>query len=166
MVKVALKPSFLKDSYTVFRQRGLKKLLLGQSAELAKNERLIVRAAKQAAQQRPATVRQGSLQKVDVIHKGSGKVILAPHPDNDRAAVVVLYDSVRITNGPDLWLYLITSRNPRKDFGQHLDLGMLHGNKGDQVYEIQQPIDKLTQYQAVVVYCKQFDVLFSYALLP
>ena len=47
---------------------------------------------------------------------------------------------------------------------EYVDLGRLKGNVGDQYYEIPADAD-LAGVGAVVVWCKQFSVLFSTAVL-
>ncbi|MDF2959973.1 MAG: Electron transfer domain protein [Paenibacillus sp.] len=65
------------------------------------------------------------------------------------------------TNGPDLYVYLIKEGTKTNE---GFNLGMLKGNKGSHNYELPEHAD-LTQYNQVVIYCKQFSVNFGSAIL-
>lgn len=160
MVKFSLHSDFIKDSFATLRQRGLKKLISGETAVLSQQEKKWLEQIKDES-----ISRSGKLQKIDVVHGGRGTALLAPHPTETASSILVLYDGIKITNGPDLWLYLSTSSNPKKSFESYKNLGLLKGNKGDQLYKINKPYSSLKQYKSVIIYCKQFDILFSYALI-
>jgi hypothetical protein len=72
----------------------------------------------------------------------------------------------RVTNGPDLKVWLVKSGDIKssadvKD-SHWLELGALKGNIGDQNYVI--PADaSIADYKSVVIWCKQFGVLFAAA---
>ncbi len=66
-------------------------------------------------------------------------------------------------NGPDLRLYLV--RGPVRsdvDVDEHIDLGRLKGNVGDQQYAIPPEVD-IAEYSTVVVWCRAFSVNFAQA---
>ena len=65
-------------------------------------------------------------------------------------------------NGPDLNVYLVNSSTG--DVSDHVDLGDLKGNIGDQNYEIPADVD-LTVYDEVVIWCVRFGVGFGDAVL-
>jgi hypothetical protein len=69
-------------------------------------------------------------------------------------------ENLKATNGPDLYVYLSTS----KDASDIVNLGRLKGNMGNQNYEIPQGTD-LTKYDTVLIWCKAFSVLFGSAKL-
>jgi hypothetical protein len=46
----------------------------------------------------------------------------------------------------------------------HVDLGTLKGNQGDQNYDLPAATD-LNQYQAVAIFCERFHALFGLAKL-
>lgn len=166
MAKLSLRPSFVKDSLMVFRQRGLKGLLFGTKAQVSPSEALLINNLKANYQDFAQNGgRQGTFVKIDVIHKGSGHVYLIASLDNAQQSLVVFGNDTVLTNGPDLWLYVSDSAEPKNSFGNFLNLGLLHGNKGGQVYTIEQPLNELHDRASIIIYCKQFDVLFSYALL-
>jgi hypothetical protein len=75
------------------------------------------------------------------------------------------FEDFRVTNGPDLYVYLSQNPKPTRDessLGAFIDLGKLKGNSGNQNYEITEDI---TGYNTAVIWCKRFGVLFSFAVL-
>jgi len=162
MPRLSLSPTFIKDSFQVFKDRGIKGLLFGNRAKLTEQEAAIMSSIENGSN---AQTRSGILHKIDAIHKGRGHIYLAPHPKNSQKSMVVFGSDIHIANGPDLWLYLSSSNDPKKDFGNFLNLGQLKGNKGAQVYEVDHPFGSLKDRKTVIIYCKQFDVLFSFAHL-
>lgn len=164
MPKLSLSPAYLKDSFTVLKRQGLKGLILGKTAPLSPGEQALV----DKLQTSPDTfrdLRQGQFRKIDAIHKGRGTVYLLGDPTDNKKSLVVFASDCKIANGPDLWLYVSDSAKPRKDYGEYINLGLLKGNKGAQVFTIDKPITKLKDRKSIIIYCKQFEVLFSYALL-
>lgn len=77
----------------------------------------------------------------------------------DKHAVLRLED-FKVTNGPDLHVYLTTDRS-LSDF---IDLGRLKANIGNQNYDLPSGID-LSKYDNVIVWCKSFSVYFGGAQL-
>lgn len=67
-----------------------------------------------------------------------------------------------VNNGPDLRVYLVPGDGV--DTGDHLDLGGLHGNVGDQQYKVPAETD-LGRYKTVVIWCRAFSVAFARAHL-
>ena len=70
-------------------------------------------------------------------------------------------------DGPDLFVYLSETKTPTGNLdslGDYIDLGSLKGNKGNQNYELSANID-ISSYNSVVIWCKQFGVLFPYAVI-
>jgi len=107
-------------------------------------------------------LKQGSFEEIDFIHKGSGNAMLLSGQNGQK---VLRLENFQVTNGPDLYVYL--SRNPQPNgdtnsLGDFINLGRLKGNMGNQNYEINQNIDG---YDTVVIWCQQFGVLFSFAVL-
>ena len=74
------------------------------------------------------------------------------------------------SNGPDMHVVLV--RADDKALGQeivkgeleHVELGTLKGNQGDQNYDLPAATD-LNQYQAVAIYCERFHAIFGVARL-
>ena len=73
---------------------------------------------------------------------------------------VLRLENLRVTNGPDLYVYLATDKGA-SDF---VDLGRLKANSGNQNYDIPEGTD-LSKYNTVLIWCKQFSVLFGSAEL-
>ena len=93
------------------------------------------------------------------------------HPVRGRAQVIDLAKGGRvltltgfdIDNGPDLRVYLV--RGPARSEGEvddYVDLGALHGSKGNQQYEIPNEVD-VGRHSTVVVWCRAFSALFARA---
>ncbi|MBI3337298.1 MAG: DM13 domain-containing protein [Candidatus Staskawiczbacteria bacterium] len=72
----------------------------------------------------------------------------------------VRFEDFQTDNGPQLRIYLSTSLDA-KDF---VDLGTIKATRGNVNYDIPPETDT-TKYKYVLVWCKPFSVLFSYANL-
>lgn len=108
-------------------------------------------------------VLSGNLQRIDAIHKGEGVVELLEY---DYKSQFVQFKDVRITNGPDLYVYVSDQPipgNTLESLGTYTDLGRLRGNEGTLIYEIPESVTH--DIASVVVWCKRFGVLFTYATL-
>lgn len=107
------------------------------------------------------TLVKGSFVEVDAVHKGSGtaRIIL------QEGRRYLRFENFRVTNGPDLYVYLSESKTPGNDLkslDKYISLGLLKGNVGDQNYEIPEPF---RDYDTAVIWCQKFGVLFSYAVM-
>lgn len=153
----------------LFRERPLKEILFGKTVRLAPSEKEVLRWIQEnPGLFRAGGGRTGTLTKIDPIHKGSGAVYLLPNRlgDERNESLVLFDDDAKITNGPDLWVYLSSSADVKHEgLGEHLVLTLIKGNRGGQSYVVHQPIAELLRYKSVVIWCKQFSVLFSYAPL-
>ncbi len=111
----------------------------------------------------PTAVLQGAFVGADSFHQGSGSATIFELPDGGR---VLRLEDFSVTNGPDLHVFLAEGAAPtsQDDLGEHLDLGELKGNIGNQNYEIPAGVD-LSRYGSVVIYCVPFHVVFSTATL-
>lgn len=69
-------------------------------------------------------------------------------------------ESLKATNGPDLYVYLATGT----DASDIVNLGRLKGNIGNQNYEIPPGTD-LAKHNTVLIWCKAFSTLFGSAKL-
>jgi hypothetical protein len=67
-----------------------------------------------------------------------------------------------VANGPDLRVYLVPGDG--KDTGDHIDLGGLKGNKGNQQYDLPKDAD-IGRHRTVVIWCRAFSVAFARATL-
>jgi len=154
----------------LFRERNLKDILLGKRVFLSPEEQRVLVWIKQHPDEFTAVGgRSGQLMKVDPIHRGSGTVYVLPNKLEDERAessLILFGEDVSFTQGPDLWVYLSSSRDVKKDgLGDYLKLVLIKGNKGGQSYGVAKSIAELEKYQSVVIWCKQFTVLFTFASL-
>jgi hypothetical protein len=95
----------------------------------------------------------------DGIHnaEGQAKVISL---DGGGGNMILRLENFKATNGPDLYVYLATSKSTTtSDF---VNLGRLKGNIGNQNYEILDGTD-LSKYDTVLIWCRAFSVLFGHA---
>ena len=103
---------------------------------------------------------------VDGIHKGEGAATLVRLPDGQ--TVLRLEDDFRVTNGPDLYVYLSGSAAPRTSAELHetgaFEVAQLKGNMGGQNYALPDDLD-LTRFRSVAIYCRRFTTVFSTAEL-
>ncbi len=102
----------------------------------------------------PVTLFTSEFQGADDFHQGQGSATVY---DVGGGKLVLRLTEFEVTNGPDLRVTLY-------DGAGYLDLGPLKGNIGDQNYDVPDGID-LTSYQAVVIWCRAFDVVFASATL-
>ncbi|HEX5690281.1 MAG TPA: DM13 domain-containing protein [Roseiflexaceae bacterium] len=113
----------------------------------------------------PIQLGKGQFTEVDAIHKGEGTATLFRLPDERR---LIRFETFKVQNGPDLYVYLSGHPMPRSSEELHnqsaFEVGRLKGNIGDQNYELPADLD-LSQYHSVVIYCKRFGVVFSTAEL-
>lgn len=92
----------------------------------------------------------------DGIHNAEGIAKIIPLEEN--AASILRLENLKVTNGPDLYVYLSTDNNSH-DF---VNLGKLKANNGNQNYNIPLGTD-LSKYDTVLIWCKAFSVLFGSA---
>ena len=104
-----------------------------------------------------STLRIGSFVGVgDGIHNAEGVAKVIPFQDGD--SNILRLENLRVTNGPDLYVYLATDKTA-SDF---VNIGKLKANNGNQNYEIPAGTD-LTKYDTVLIWCRPFSVLFGSA---
>ncbi|MGY1663812.1 DM13 domain-containing protein [Geodermatophilus sp. SYSU D00705] len=95
-------------------------------------------------------------------HETEGTARLLRLPDG---RVIVRFEGFATSNGPLLVVWLTTNpaRGPDEAFDDdHVSLGPLRGNIGDQNYAVPADVDS-TAYLSVVVWCDRFDVPFGAA---
>ena len=113
----------------------------------------------------PVMVASGQFGEVDRIHKGAGTAIVWQLPDGAR---LLRFEDFRVTNGPDLYVYLSGHPAPRDSRQLHeggaFEVALLKGNVGSQNYELPADLD-LSGFSSVVIYCKRFSTVFSTAEL-
>jgi Electron transfer DM13 len=100
------------------------------------------------------------------------------HPTSGRASIYQTPDgkrNLRLTdfmtsNGPDVHVLLVpsTDEDLKLDFVKggltSVELGPMRANQGDQNYDVPDSAD-LSRYDAVVIYCVRFHVVFGLAKL-
>jgi hypothetical protein len=107
----------------------------------------------------------GQWQGADSFHQAQGKALLVRLPDGRR---FIRFEDFRVTNGPDLYVYLSGHPSPRSGAQLHeggaFEVAVLKGNIGNQNYELPANLD-LSKFKSVAVYCKRFSVMFGSAQL-
>jgi hypothetical protein len=113
----------------------------------------------------PVALSSGQFGEIDSIHKGSGVATIFKLSDGKH---VLRFEDFKVTNGPDLYVYLSSHPAPRDSGQLHegtaFEVAVLKGNIGSQNYELPANLD-LSQFKSVVIYCKRFSVVFSTAEL-
>ncbi len=101
---------------------------------------------------------------VTVAHEGTGEVKVIRLGGTD--GTIVRLENLDVLNGPDLRVVLSKSSDIEKagHLGDHIELGKLKGNKGNQNYIVPEGVD-VSQYRSVVIYCDAFHVVFNTANL-
>lgn len=101
-------------------------------------------------------------------HTTSGSVRVIENPDGTRQLALV---GLETSNGPDVHVWLSAGPVVEGTDGwftaagyEHIDLGPIKGNIGDQLYDIPADVD-LTVFRTVVLWCVPFSVSFGAAAL-
>lgn len=107
------------------------------------------------------TIVQGAFGEVDALHKGSGTARIV-----EQSGVRYLrLEDFEVTNGPDLYVYLSESKAPGssiESISKYISLGSLKGNAGNQTYAIP---ENVRGYDTAIIWCQEFGVLFSFAVM-
>lgn len=101
---------------------------------------------------------RGELQRVDDLHKGTGPVEVVEVGGKR----FIRFANVAIQNGPDLHVYLGRGTGGQYDDARDLYLGALKATNGSFTYELPTSA-RLADYRSVVVWCRNFRVLFTWA---
>ena len=113
----------------------------------------------------PTILAMGQWQGADSFHQAQGKALLVRLPDGRR---FVRFEDFKVTNGPDLYVYLSGHPSPRTSAQLHeggaFEVAQLKGNIGNQNYELPAGLD-VSSVKSVTIYCKRFSVLFGSAQL-
>ena len=108
----------------------------------------------------------------------TGLLASRAHPTSGRASIYQTPDGKRdlrltdfmTSNGPDVHVVLVpsTDENLKQEFVKgelaSVELGQLKANQGDQNYDLPDSAD-LSRYDALVIYCVRFHVVFGLAKL-
>lgn len=118
-----------------------------------------------AAPAQPVFIATGKFTGTDDVHKGEGRAVIVQLANGQR---FLRLEEFKVTNGPDLYVYLSGHSSPRNRAQLHdggaFEVGLLKGNVGNQNYELPANVDP-AKYRSVVIYCKRFSVLFASAEL-
>jgi hypothetical protein len=107
----------------------------------------------------PHVVGQGTWRGADEFHFAEG---IAKLIESEPGRYIVRVEEFSVRNGPDLFVYLSTSPDGYGDGS--LNLGALKATDGAFNYEVPEGTD-IEQFASVVVWCRQFSVLFGTATL-
>lgn len=110
-----------------------------------------------------AALRRGSFTNGDSFHKGEGTATIYRTGEG----LVLRFDPFKVTNGPNLYVYLSGHPMPRTTPQLHagggaVEVTRLKGNIGAQNYSLPSGLDVST-IKSVVIYCKMFSVIVSTA---
>ena len=103
-------------------------------------------------------VARGQLQYVDALHNGKGGVSLILVGDRH----VLRFEEVAITNAPDVHVYLSRDTGGKWGEATSLYLGPLKATNGSFNYDVPAGTD-VTPFKSVVVWCRAFSVLVTWA---
>jgi hypothetical protein len=107
----------------------------------------------------PLIERSGMFHGMDDFHFGRGTARLI---ETSPGSFTVRLESFAVRNGPDLYIYLSPSA---KGYDRDsIEIGRLKADKGNQNYPLKAGTD-LSAVRSVVIWCKQFAVLFATAPL-
>jgi len=101
---------------------------------------------------------RGQLGFVDDLHNGKGEVRIV----ESGGRRFVRFESVAITNAPDIHIYLSTDTGGRYVEANTVYLGPLKATNGSFNYEIPTSVD-LSRHKSVVVWCRAFTTLITWA---
>ena len=106
----------------------------------------------------PLVRARGQLGFVDTLHNGTGEVQVVEVGGRR----FVRFESVAITNAPDVHIYLSTDTGGRYVEANTVYLGPLKATNGSFNYEIPASVD-VARYRSVVVWCRAFTTLITWA---
>jgi hypothetical protein len=107
----------------------------------------------------PRTLATGSFKGADSFHFGRGSASLI---EFEPGSLILRFDGFSVRNGPDLYVYLSPSASGYTRSA--VELGRLKATAGSFNYALPAGVD-LSATRSVVVWCKQFSVLFATAPL-
>ena len=118
-----------------------------------------------AAGAEPVALASASFGPGFAAYKGEGRATIFKLADGQ---LVLRFEDFKVTNGPDLFVYLSGHPAPRTPGqlteGGGLQVARLKANTGNQNYDLPDDLD-LATFKSVVIYCKQFSTVFSTAEL-
>jgi hypothetical protein len=115
-------------------------------------------SAAEPAPGQASVLARGELGFVDSLHNGKGEVRVIQVGSRR----FVRFESVAITNAPDIHIYLSKDTGGRYVEANTVYLGPMKATHGSFNYEIPAAVD-LSQYKSVVVWCRAFTTLITWA---
>jgi hypothetical protein len=94
---------------------------------------------------------------ISSVHNTSGTVKIVKDAANK---VFLVFENFRTDNGPDLRVWL----SPNNSGNPYQELGLLKAVSGNFSYELDASIN-YTANNRVLIWCRQFSILFGYAVL-
>ena len=91
------------------------------------------------------------------VHTSSGTVKVVKDAANK---IYLVFENFKTDNGPDLRVWL----SPNNSGTPYQELGLLKAASGNFFYELDASVN-YTSNNRVLIWCKQFSVLFGYAVL-
>ncbi len=122
--------------------------------------------------QRQAAIANPAIEIAQAETKAVASFTSAAHRTDGTASIVTegrvryleLSDDFRTDNGPDLFVLLHKQERPSDyDESNYVNLGRLERVSGTQRYIIPDGVE-LDQFSSVVVWCREFNVTFGYAV--
>ena len=117
--------------------------------------------AAQAQEKAAKVLTKGEFHNAD--KTGSGTATIYQLADGKR---VLRLSGFAVENGPDLHVRLIAADDAKDTASvaktDHVELGKLKGNKGNQNYDVPENVD-LGKYRVVSIWCNRFSVNFAAA---
>jgi pentapeptide MXKDX repeat protein len=101
------------------------------------------------------------------VHETSGRATIYQQADGKK---ILRLTNFKTSNGPDVHVILIAAKDAADNDNfssskiEHIELGKLKGNEGDQNYELPANAD-LSKFQIVSIYCERFNANFGAASL-
>lgn len=120
-------------------------------------------ASEEAMPAAAVALRRGTFVGADKVHQSEGTATVY----RLGSALVLRLDPFRVTNGPDLYVILTKHARPRSRAdvnAGYVEVAKLKGNIGSQNYALPAGL-RLDDYNAAVIYCKPFTVVFASAEL-
>ena len=114
----------------------------------------------------PLALNGGQFTEIDRAHAAEGTVTLYRQPDG--SLLLRLEQDFKSNPGPDLYVGLSGHPMPRNNEelnnDGYLELALMQSIEGPQDFPLPADLD-LSAYKSVVIYCKEYTVLFSTAEL-
>jgi Electron transfer DM13 len=135
------------------------------------NAVLLINSGMPSAHAESAKTAFQSMKKVNVLATGS--FVRSEHPTKGDVQIVMqnghkylrLNKNFRSDSGPDLFVILHRQDSPKDyDRNNYVSLGRLKNVAGKQLYRIPDSVD-VNEFKSVVIWCKQFNATFGFAVL-